>query len=59
MTLLLRDVLSALRLLRRNPAFTGVAIMTLALGIGATTAVFFREADNATTRSVAVVKPGA
>ena len=28
------------RLLRRQPAFTGVAILTLALGIGTTTAVF-------------------
>jgi len=30
----------AWRLLRRQPAFTGVAILTLALGIGTTTAVF-------------------
>jgi len=39
-SLLLRDVRHAWRLLRRQPAFTVVAILTLALGIGATTAVF-------------------
>ena len=40
MSLLLRDVRHAWRLLRRQPAFTVVAILTLALGIGTTTAVF-------------------
>lgn len=40
MHLLFRDVRHALRLLRRQPAFAGVAILTLALGIGATTAVY-------------------
>jgi len=40
LSLLLRDLCHAWRLLRRQPAFTGVAILTLALGIGTTTAVF-------------------
>ena len=36
----LRDVRYALRGFRRNPVFAVAAILTLALGIGATTAVF-------------------
>jgi putative ABC transport system permease protein len=53
---LIRDLRYGLRLLARSPIFTVVAVVSLALGIGANAAIF-HLIDALTLRSLAVVNP--
>jgi predicted permease len=53
-----RDARHALRLLRRNPVFAGVAVVSLALGIGVNSAIF-AFADALILRPLPVPNPGA
>ncbi len=52
-----QDLRHALRLLRTNPGFTTVVVLSLALGIGANTAIF-QLLDAVRLRSLPVDRPG-
>jgi predicted permease len=56
MTNLWRDLRHAFRLLRLSPGFTIVAVVTLALGIGANTAIF-QLVDSVRLRTIPVKNP--
>ncbi len=57
MTTFFNDVRYGLRVLAKNPGFTAVVVLTLALGIGANTAIF-SLLDQAILRALPVKDPG-